>query len=262
MKLSLHIHSKYSHDSKASVGEILEAAEKSGFDVIAITDHNTAAGGLEALKKQRQKVAVIPAAEFSTQYGHVLAYFIDDSIEKDTPRVNERQFDFYRVVENVKRINGITILAHPYISGLKYNPEILDYVDGIEQYNSRLDSFLLKSSSQGFIKQFMGRDGFLYTGGSDAHSTEELANCYMITSDFGLRPEEFAKALRCRSAIYYKKASNYAVAKAKLYNMKKVRPAYAVKNGIRLLYGAGEFVLNIITRCPEYEVIHIGEENQ
>ena len=53
MKLSLHIHSKYSHDSKASVGEILEAAEKSGFDVTAITDHNTAAGGLEALKKQK-----------------------------------------------------------------------------------------------------------------------------------------------------------------------------------------------------------------
>ena len=261
MKLGLHIHSKYSHDSKVSVEEILEAAENAGFDAIAITDHNTATGGLEAQKKASRSVSVIPAAEFSTQYGHVLAYFIDDSIEKETHRINDRQFDFYSIIKNVKKINGVTILAHPYVSGLKANPGILEYVDGIEQYNSRLDSFLLKAVSQSFVKRFPGRDGFLYMGGSDAHSAAEVANCYMQTSDFELKPEEFANALRNGSAIYYKRAANFAVAKAKLYNMKKFRPAYSAKNGIRLLYGIGEIILSKMLRCPEYEAIFIGREN-
>jgi predicted metal-dependent phosphoesterase TrpH len=261
MKLGLHIHSEYSHDSKTSVEEILEAAENAGFDAIAITDHNTTAGGLEALKKAGRNVSVIPAAEFSTQYGHVLAYFIDDSIEKNTPRINDRQFDFYSIIQNVKKINGVAILAHPYVSGLKDNPAILEHIDGIEQYNSRLDSFLLKAASQRFVKQFLGRNGFLYTGGSDAHSADELANCYMQTDDFELKPEGFTNALRSGSAIYCKRAANYAVAKAKLYNMKKFRPAYAAKNGIRLLYGAGEIILSKMLRCREYEAVFIGKEN-
>ena len=84
MKLGLHIHSKYSHDSKVSVEEILEAAENAGFDAIAITDHNTATGGLEAQKGEQ--VCGHTHSGVLHQYGHVLAYFIDDSIEKRNPQ--------------------------------------------------------------------------------------------------------------------------------------------------------------------------------
>lgn len=85
MKVCLHIHSEYSHDSKIPVRKIIEYAKSLGYDVIAITDHNTVRGSIEAKKYGDNKIKIIPGAEFSTQYGHILAYFIDDSIEKIRP---------------------------------------------------------------------------------------------------------------------------------------------------------------------------------
>ena len=48
MIFELHIHSKYSFDSLMSLESIIKEAKLRGLDGIAITDHNTIKGGLEA----------------------------------------------------------------------------------------------------------------------------------------------------------------------------------------------------------------------
>ena len=51
----LHIHSKYSYDGILEPKDIVKIAIKKGLDGIAITDHNTVKGALEAKKYEYDK---------------------------------------------------------------------------------------------------------------------------------------------------------------------------------------------------------------
>jgi len=55
MKYDLHIHSKYSYDGILEPRDIVKIAIKRGLDGIAITDHNTVKGALEAKKYEYDK---------------------------------------------------------------------------------------------------------------------------------------------------------------------------------------------------------------
>ncbi|NLK20706.1 MAG: PHP domain-containing protein [Epulopiscium sp.] len=262
MKLCLHIHSEHSHDCDLPVKDIVDTAKGLGYNAIAVTDHNTAKGGVEALQYEDESICIIPGAEFSTQYGHILTYFIDESIEKNTLKIDSRRFDFYSLIENVHKLNGVIILAHPFNSKLKDNMDILKYVDGIERYNSRMDSFYWKTKSNNFIKPILNRDDFIYLGGPDAHSLTELNNCYTITEKFHPNPESFKDALKAKSIIYYRNTVNYAIARAKFHNARNPGMGFIIKNGIRIIYGILEVAYNKIMRCKEYENICIGKEDK
>ena len=54
MKYDLHIHSKYSYNGILEPKDILKIAIKRGSDGIAITDHNTVKGALEAKNEYDQ----------------------------------------------------------------------------------------------------------------------------------------------------------------------------------------------------------------
>lgn len=85
MKLDLHIHT-YTSDGHASPTEVVGAAIAGGLDVIAIADHDTAAGIDEArAAAEGTALNVIPGIEVSTRFGnhdlHILGYWIDTQSE-------------------------------------------------------------------------------------------------------------------------------------------------------------------------------------
>lgn len=262
VKICLHIHSKHSHDCDVPVEEVITHAKKLGYNIISITDHNTIQGSIEAKKYGDNSIKIILGGEFSTQYGHVLAYFIDDSIEKNTLKLSRKQFDFYELVKNIREIGGIIILAHPFNSKLKDNMEILNDIDGIEMYNSRMDSFYWRKKSNKFISTLLDKESYIYTGGCDAHSLNELNHCFMVTEVFSLTAESFKCALLKKSVIYYKKYVNYDIAKAKIHNLKRFKLKFLVKNSIRIIFGVFERINYKTTGCEEYETICIGKKNQ
>lgn len=63
MKYNLHIHSKYSSDGILNPEKIVR---------IAITDHNTIKGGLEAKKYENEDFKVIVGSEISTDRGEMI----------------------------------------------------------------------------------------------------------------------------------------------------------------------------------------------
>ena len=128
MKFDLHIHSKYSYDSFLSPEKIIRIAKKKGLDGIAITDHNTIKGGMEACKINKNKdFQVIVGAEMKTEYGDIIGLFLEDEI---------RTRMFEEVIEEIKSQDGLSVLAHPF---RQYkNPEgIVDRVDLVEAFNAR-----------------------------------------------------------------------------------------------------------------------------
>ena len=82
MKIDLHIHSTVS-DGSLPPALVVEKAAAGGLDVIAIADHDTAAGVPEATAAADGRLTVVPAIELSARHRdrdlHILGYFIEPS---------------------------------------------------------------------------------------------------------------------------------------------------------------------------------------
>jgi len=99
---------------------IVDIAIKKGLDIIAITDHNSAANAETAVKIGLQNgLMVLPAMEITSQEEvHVLAFF--DSIE----RVKEMQEIVYKNLPNNinnKRLHGYQLIVNEKDEIIKFN---------------------------------------------------------------------------------------------------------------------------------------------
>ena len=103
--IDLHMHSTAS-DGTLTPTELVEEAKKVGLKVMALTDHDTVDGVLEAKKRAVELgIEFICGIEFSTEYNggevHILGYFLDETnpllIELLSKLKNER-------VERTKKI--------------------------------------------------------------------------------------------------------------------------------------------------------------
>lgn len=80
-RADLHMHSHVS-DGEASPGDVVRLAHAAGLDIIALTDHDTAAGVNDAVAASADlDIEVVPGIEISTRLGerelHILGYWID-----------------------------------------------------------------------------------------------------------------------------------------------------------------------------------------
>jgi predicted metal-dependent phosphoesterase TrpH len=107
-KADLHLHTRVS-DGLATVSDLLEYVEhQTDLDVIAVTDHEDAAGGQRARElaaKRGYRFEVIVGAEITTIHGHLLALFIEQ--EPKSFRSVER------TLEAVHAQGGLAIAPHP-----------------------------------------------------------------------------------------------------------------------------------------------------
>lgn len=107
-KADLHIHTRCS-DGLASLDHVLEYVEhQTDLDVIAITDHEDARGGLRARElaaKRGYRFEVIPGAEITTLNGHLLGLFLES-----TPPSFRR---VEKTLEAIHGAGGLAIAPHP-----------------------------------------------------------------------------------------------------------------------------------------------------
>lgn len=172
MKLDLHIHSKYSGDCRMEPEDILKAAEKVGLDGVAVTDHDTVKGGLEASRIDSD-IEVIVGAEIRTDRGEVIGYFLNEEIEKR---------EYFEVTDAIKDQGGIVCVPHPFdffrIYNLKLKDEVLEVVDCIEVLNSRCVVGALNEKA----KRLAEERGLGITAGSDAHTISEIGTSGVIVN--------------------------------------------------------------------------------
>jgi hypothetical protein len=161
MKIDMHIHSRYSPDSRMGLKEILKAAKKAGLSWIAITDHNSIEGSLSAARERVEGVRVLRGIEVSTSHGHILGYGIGEGVRRDmTPE---------ETVERIRALGGVASIAHPdrFWSGIGMaRAEVLD-ADLIEAFNSRTSARGNRAAERLAIKRRLPS-----TAGSDAHGFE------------------------------------------------------------------------------------------
>ena len=167
--------------------------KKRGLGCVAITDHNTTIGNLEARKLAKKLgIILISGMELSTLDGEILCYGIEHKIEMG--------LSAEEAVKQIHKQGGIAVIAHPF-NPKHPNPKFarideeiftkLD-VDGIEVFDAikgRVDAHFLNLAEQ-------KRYGI--TGGSDAHVLYQLGKGLTIIPDHCKTEEDVIQAIKNR----------------------------------------------------------------
>jgi len=169
IKLDLHIHSQYSEDGIGSPKEIIKSLKRKGLQGMAITDHNTVEGSLQALKVAPKDFIVITGTEISTKDGHMLALNATEDIK--------RHLSIEETVEKIIDAGGIPIVPHLFrnMSGIKKEKlkTIRTKISAIEVFNScSLPQTNLKTAKIAHEFNFGG------IGGSDSHEPQHTGYGY------------------------------------------------------------------------------------
>tara|TARA_B100001057_G_C22635373_1_gene866043 strand:+ start:252 stop:974 length:723 start_codon:yes stop_codon:yes gene_type:complete len=166
MKGVIHFHSEYSHDSVNSLDAIIDEAVSNDLDFLILTDHENIEGSIRLKNRvlERGLDIIVPvAAEYKTNYGDVIAAFINKDI---------KNMDFNSFVNEVRDQKGIIILPHPFEGHSEERlEEIVQKVDLVEIYNPRCTHIQDKKAKDLAIKY--GKSTYY---GSDAHLKKELCN--------------------------------------------------------------------------------------
>lgn len=198
-KADLQLHSSLG-DGLASPEEILDAAERAGMDVIALTDHDDIRGSFalrDLAARRSSPLATVPGIEVTTRSGHLLALFVENEVPMFRP--------LPETVAAIHGQGGIAIVPHPlsYLTfsigerALRALAELGDdssYVDGIE---------LLNPSYAGRVR--VRRAAWLNThvlrvaetGSSDAHHAELVGTAW--TEFPGANADELRAAILART---------------------------------------------------------------
>ncbi|HEY2954770.1 MAG TPA: PHP domain-containing protein [Candidatus Eisenbacteria bacterium] len=125
-----HVHTRHSFDSLTEPRWLVERAEQLGIDVLAVTDHNTWRGALEARECARDaglKLQVILAAEYATDHGDVIGLFLErEHAERSAAKL----------CDAIHEQGGLTLLPHPY-RWHRLDEDLLTRIDLIEVHNGR-----------------------------------------------------------------------------------------------------------------------------
>jgi glycosyltransferase involved in cell wall biosynthesis len=197
-----HIHTHHSKDCVMPVADILERAREVGLDVVAITDHDSAAGGLEARElADRYGVRVIVGEEVKSSEGEVIGLFLERTIPGG--------MTFAETIAAIREQHGIVYVPHPFDrlhtipSPAVLRANVAD-IDVVEVFNSRLAFPGFNELAERFAQKYR----LPAAGGSDSHVLPGIGTTLCGIDDF-TGPDDFVAALaesrivrRPRSLIY------------------------------------------------------------
>jgi predicted metal-dependent phosphoesterase TrpH len=176
-KIDLHVHSKYSIDNDAEPEEAILRAIELGLQGIAFTEHYYY-GASEPIEPLREKygdsIMIFRGVEFSAQEGHCLIFGVD------TDDLSLKYAPLRDVISVVTRKSGVVIPSHPYrsvngIGDLVLNTDGISALEGYNGCNMHGFNVLAIKAAKAL--------GIPFTGGSDAHTPQEVGACFTEFDD-------------------------------------------------------------------------------
>jgi predicted metal-dependent phosphoesterase TrpH len=170
-RADLQLHSDLG-DGLASPEAILDAAERAGLDVIALTDHDDIRGAFllrDIAARRSSPVEIVPGVEVTTRSGHLLALWIEEEIQMFAALAE--------TVSRIHRVGGVAIVPHPlsYLTfsvgegallALAAATDPLVHIDGIETRNPSYAGRVRAARSVWLNEKVLH---VAATGSSDAH---------------------------------------------------------------------------------------------
>jgi predicted metal-dependent phosphoesterase TrpH len=127
-RYDLHMHTRHSLDSLMRPRRIIELARRRGLSGIAITDHDSIAGALEARRITPPDLLVVVGEEISTDAGDIVGLFLTEEIRTRDP---------LEAIRRIRAQGGLAFLPHPLRGHRHATVEVIDAVQAWEALNSR-----------------------------------------------------------------------------------------------------------------------------
>ena len=212
LRVDLHSHTWYSHDSLLKPEHFVEACLLKGINCIAVTDHNEVDGAKAVARIAPFKVII--GEEIRTRDGEISGLFLKERI---APNLSAME-----TIRQIRRQKGLVYIPHPFAAGVTMRlrsavlEALAEHVDIVEGWNSR---GLLRSDDHKAQQWAMGH-GVPFAAGSDAHTRFELGSAYVEMDDFKT-PAQMIKNLQKGTLIGRKTnvlypATSLAVGRAKV----------------------------------------------
>lgn len=207
VRAELHLHTCASQDSLVRPQELLEHCKRIGIDRVAITDHNSIAGALEAHALAPERVIV--GEEIETTQGELLGYFMTEFVPSGLEPIE--------AITRLRAQGAVISVSHPFdqTRGPKWTYEqllaIAPHVDALEVFNARC----FTNQPNRLAADFAREHGLLETVGSDAHSLLEVGRASLSMPRFTDAPGftaalKLARAKTRRSTILVRLFSRWA----------------------------------------------------
>jgi len=192
----LHVHTTAS-DGTASPREVLEwASERTDLAAIAICDHNTVDGALEAAAiSHKYRIDVVVGQEVESADGHILGLWAPTFVSPGRPAAE--------TIADIHAQGGLAVAAHPFAPrfwhkhGLcRGERDVYDACayDAVEVANST--PLLMLANVYARAYQRANRDRLASTGGSDAHMASVIGTSRTLFA--GTTTEDLRNALIAR----------------------------------------------------------------
>ena len=193
----LHMHSRHSWDCTTPIDELLDAALAAGLGALAVTDHNTIAGGVEARARAIERglpLHVIVGSEIKTAGdGEVIGLFLHDEVP--------RGLTFAETLERIRAQGGLVSMPHPFDHFHSTPAEALlrehvDEIDLFETANARLWMERDNRAAERFAQELGLRRG----AGSDAHVPGGIGTAALRLAAFE-DPASFLRAVDAAEVV-------------------------------------------------------------
>ncbi|MBP1908202.1 PHP domain-containing protein [Methanolobus bombayensis] len=174
LKFDLHTHTNNSPKCGFLTPEkLVKKAISRRLDGIAVTDHDTIKGALEARKFETENFKVIVGCELMTTKGEIIGLFLNEEIKSRDP---------FEAISEIHKQGGIVVVPHPFdkFRSSRFNnvDSIVHLLDGIEVLNSRC----LKNESNEDARKYALKKqkdyNLVMLAGSDAHFSNEVGHAY------------------------------------------------------------------------------------
>ncbi len=182
MFLDLHSHSVSSDDSRATVEQYvkwIQVLRKRGntVDGIVLTEHRKFDFDLDYSQLAREySLLILKGSELDTRFGHFLVYGVTPALAKDVELSNVRM-DSHELVKAARHHGALAFPAHPGRFGIG----LVDYMAQGETFPELNMVERLNGGSRAGenerADELCESQGYLGTGGSDAHLASHIASC-------------------------------------------------------------------------------------
>ncbi len=168
LRIDLHVHSHYSHDSLIRPKELVRYATEKGLDGVAITDHDR----LDSAQRIARETGffIIPGMEISSKQGHIVALNVKEAIRPGLT-IDE-------TIDRIRDSGGISIACHPMtVFKGSVGKHTSSRFDAVEVINSSAVPFNYSVKYARKIAHSLGKP---QVAGTDAHYGPQIGYAYTI----------------------------------------------------------------------------------
>lgn len=178
-RIDFHAHTGHSSDSLLPVARLLHTAVQRGLAALAVTDHNSLSGALQARSlvecapERFPNLAVIMGEEVNTSEGELIGICISELVPRGlTPE---------QTIARIHAQGGLVLAPHPFdrLRGSRITAQalarVVPLIDAVEVFNARTT---FPADNQRAL-DFARRHHLAEVAGSDAHLPSEVGHGYV-----------------------------------------------------------------------------------